>query len=149
MGQLADSVLAAGGCVTGVIPEHLATRELMHSALTTTQVVPNMHVRKATMAGLADAFIALPGGYGTLEELFEVVTWAQLGLHHKPIGLLDVKGFFEPLVMLIDGLVREGFVAQRHRSLVTVGESPSALLDSLRAQVAARVPAAPGGAELE
>src|SRR5947207_1854347 len=101
MGVLADAVLAAGGEVTGVIPRALATKEIAHRSLPDLRVVETMHERKATMAALADGFVALPGGFGTLEELLEVVTWTQLGLHAKPAGLLNVEGYFEPLAALL------------------------------------------------
>lgn len=131
MGVLADAVLAAGGRVTGVIPEALATRELMHPGLTTSHVVPDMHTRKATMARLSDAFIALPGGLGTYEELFEVATWAQLGFHAKPIGLLSTAGYFDPLLALLDHTAAQGFVSRQHRELFVVATEPAALLDAL------------------
>lgn len=131
MGVLADAVLAAGGQVTGVIPAVLATRELLHPGVPDMRVVESMHVRKATMAELADAFIALPGGYGTFEELFEMITWAQLGLHAKTIGVLNVEGYFDALVGLIDRAVSEGFIKPRHRELVVLDDDPGALLDRL------------------
>jgi uncharacterized protein (TIGR00730 family) len=131
MGILADSTLEAGGRVTGVIPQSLATRELMHRGLTTTHVVADMHARKATMAQLSDAFIALPGGYGTLEELFEVTAWAQLGFHAKPVGLLNSGGFFDPLIAFLDHTVGQGFLRADHRRLVLVATGAIELLDSL------------------
>ncbi|GAC1654077.1 MAG: TIGR00730 family Rossman fold protein [Vulcanimicrobiaceae bacterium] len=118
MGVLADSALAAGGRVVGVIPKALAKREIAHHGLTELHVVGSMHERKAIMAEMSDAFIALPGGYGTLDEFFEAVTWLQLGLHERPIGLLNVEGYFDPLIAMIDAAVREDFVSSRNRSLV-------------------------------
>ena len=131
MGILADAVLAGGGEVIGVIPEALASVELMHPRLTRTYVVRTMHERKAKMVDLSDAFVALPGGYGTLDELFEVTTWAQLGLHQRPIGILDVGGFFAPLLAMLDHAEREGFVSAEHRALIRVENSADALLDAL------------------
>jgi uncharacterized protein (TIGR00730 family) len=131
MGVLADQVLQSGGRVTGVIPEGLMTRELGHLQLTKLHVVAGMHERKALMASLADGFIALPGGFGTFEELFEVITWGQLGLQQKPIGLVNVEGFFDPIVELIDHAIREGFVRPGQRQ-VLVSSSPSELLARIR-----------------
>lgn len=131
MGLLADAVLDGGGEVIGVIPQKLATKELRHTGVSDMRVVPDMHARKALMAQLADAFIALPGGFGTLEELLEVVTWAQLGFHAKTIGLLSVGGYFDPLVRLIDHAVEEGFIQAKHRQLIVVDNSPDALLRSM------------------
>jgi len=133
MGALADSALAAGGEVVGVIPRRLVDRELAHPGLTDLHVVGSLHERKARMAELADGFIALPGGLGTLEELFEITTWSQIGLHAKPTGLLDVAGFYTPLVSFLDQLVTEGFVAEKHRRLLRVADKPSALLELLAA----------------
>src|SRR5215472_18943113 len=110
MGVIADAVLASGGEVIGVIPESMVARELAHTGVTRLDVVAGMHERKARMAALADAFIALPGGYGTFEELFEVITWAQIGLHRKPIGLLNVAGYFDALKALVDQAITEGFI---------------------------------------
>jgi uncharacterized protein (TIGR00730 family) len=131
MGIVADSALEAGGRATGVIPQALATPELMHAGLTETLVVSDMHERKATMARLADAFVALPGGYGTLEELFEVVTWAQLGLHAKPVGLVNSESFFDPLLTMLDHAVSEGFLRAEHRDLIVVAPGARDLLDAL------------------
>jgi uncharacterized protein (TIGR00730 family) len=131
MGAVADAVLDARGEVIGVIPEMLATRELLHPRVPDMRRVPDMHARKALMATLADAFIALPGGYGTLEELFEVITWAQLGIHRKNIGLLNVAGFFDPLVRMVDHAVQAGFIKPQHRELIVVEERAEALLDRL------------------
>ena len=129
MGVVADEVLARGGRVTGVIPEALMAREVGHRQVQDLRVVPDMHARKALMAELADAFVSLPGGYGTLEELFEVATWAQLGLHVKPLGLLNVAGFYDDLVRQLDRAIAEGFVAPTRRLLVA--DTPVALLDAL------------------
>jgi uncharacterized protein (TIGR00730 family) len=129
MGAVADATLAAGGEVTGVIPEVLQIRELAHGSLTTLHVVGSMHERKALMAELSDGFVALPGGMGTLEELSEMLTWAQLGLHARPIGLLDVAGYFRPLTTFFDQAVSAGFLRPAHRGLLLVGEEPGALLD--------------------
>ena len=129
MGVLADAVLARGGKVIGVIPEALVAKEVAHRGLTELRVVASMHERKAVMAELADAFIALPGGLGTLEELAEVVSWAQLELHTKPIGLLEVGDYWTLLLAWLDMAVAEGFVAPEHRRLVTRGDSLEALLE--------------------
>jgi len=131
MGILADAAVSAGGDVIGVIPEALMAREVAHRGLTDLRVVASMHERKALMAELADAFVALPGGFGTLEEFCESLTWAQLGIHRKPCGLLNVEGFFDPLLLLFDHAVRERFVSPDHRSLVVVEEDPERLLDAL------------------
>ncbi len=120
MGVLADAVLAAGGKAIGVIPQALVDRELAHNQLTELRVVHTMHERKALMADLADAFVALPGGYGTADELFEILTWAQLGIHTKPVGLLNIAGFFDPLLAWLDQCVREDFIHQNHRELLLV-----------------------------
>lgn len=131
MGVLADAVLAGGGEVIGVIPRHLMNRELAHSRVTDLQVVPDMHSRKARMAEQADAFAAMPGGIGTLEELFEVWTWAQLGLHNKPIGLLNVGGFFEHLLAFCDQMVDDGFLPAGSRAQLVIAASSGELLDGL------------------
>jgi len=133
MGVVADAVLAASGEVIGVIPDHMSDREIAHFGVTDLRVVGSMHERKALMYELSDGFVALPGGLGTLEELFEITTWSQLGLHAKPTGLLDVDGFYTPLVRFLDQLVTEGFVAERHRRLLRVADKPSALLEQLAA----------------
>jgi uncharacterized protein (TIGR00730 family) len=129
MGALADAVLAGKGHVTGVIPEGLVAKEVAHDGLQDLRVVASMHVRKAVMAELADGFIALPGGWGTLEEFFEVLTWAQLGLHRKPCGLLNVHGYFDGLLSFMNHSIEERFVNPEHRSMVLVASSPRALLD--------------------
>lgn len=128
MGVLADAVLAAGGEAIGVIPQALWAREVGHRGLTDLRIVETMHERKAMMADLADAFIALPGGLGTLEEIFEVWTWAQLGLHQKPLGFLDVNGFYAPLMEFIDRAVRSRFVRDEHRAIAMIARDPEALL---------------------
>jgi uncharacterized protein (TIGR00730 family) len=115
MGALADAALASGGHVTGVIPQHLVDREIAHRGLTELHVVPDMHERKRQMADLADAFIAMPGGYGTLDELCEVLGWAQLGLHRKPVILLDVAGYWQPFFAMLDHAVHEGFLQPENR----------------------------------
>src|SRR5574341_1161982 len=131
MGIIADAVLASAGEVIGIIPESMVARELAHTGVTRLDVVPGMHERKARMAALADAFIALPGGYGTFEELFEVITWAQIGLHRKPIGLLNVAGYFDALKALVDHAISEGFIRSEHRHLLTIADAPATLLDTL------------------
>ena len=139
MGLIADAVLAGGGEAIGVIPEALVAKEVAHSGLTELRVVGSMHQRKAVMSDLADAFIALPGGWGTLEELFEVLTWAQLGLHRKPCGLLNVEGYFDGLLAFLSHTVAEGFVRTEYLDALAVGASPEILLDRLAASVPPRV----------
>ena len=131
MGAIADSVLAGGGEVIGVIPRGLFRSEVAHEGLTQLHEVNSMHERKALMADLADGFIALPGGYGTFDELFEIITWEQLGIHTKPIGLLDVAGYFAPLLALIAHAVSQGFIPPRHSNIVIHESSPATLLDRL------------------
>jgi uncharacterized protein (TIGR00730 family) len=131
MGMLAEAVLSAGGEVIGVIPGMLDRKEVAHTGLSRRYVVASMHERKAKMAELADAFVALPGGMGTLEELTEVLTWGQLGLHRKPCGLLDVGGYYRPLISFFDHAVAEGFLQPRHRAMIQIAEEPEALLDRL------------------
>ena len=131
MGVIADAVLEVDGEVIGVIPESLATKELLHPRVPDMRRVRNMHDRKALMAELSDGFIALPGGLGTFEELFEVITWAQLGFHEKNIGLLNVGGYFDPLVRLIDHAILEGFVNPQNRELILVEECPEKLLQRM------------------
>ena len=140
MGVLADHALAAGGAVTGVIPHGLAARELAHRAVSDMRVVPTMHARKALMASLADGFVALPGGMGTFEELFEIVTWGQLGIHRKPIGVLNVAGYYDPLVALLDHAAAAGFVTSANRRLVTFESDPARLLDRLASYQAPPAP---------
>lgn len=131
MGVVADAALAAGGRVTGVIPRSLEEREAAHRGLTTLHVVETLHERKALMHELSDAFVALPGGFGTLDELFETVTWAQLGLHTKPIGLVNVNGYFDDLLAFVDAATAQGFVSEVNRKLVTVRTDAPSLLDQL------------------
>jgi uncharacterized protein (TIGR00730 family) len=131
MGIVADAALAAGGRAIGVIPAALAERELGHSTATELHVVRTMHERKALMADLSDAFVALPGGTGTLDELFEILTWAQLGFHAKPIGLLDVEDYYTPLLTFLDGARDEGFVRPVDRARLRVERDPERLLDEL------------------
>jgi uncharacterized protein (TIGR00730 family) len=133
MGAMADAALAAHGTVVGVIPAALAGREVAHDGLSELRVVASMHERKATMAELADGFIALPGGWGTLDELFEILTWAQLGLHQKPCGLLNVQGYFDRLLSFVGYSIDEGFLRREHGSMVLVSSSPDALLDMMAA----------------
>ena len=129
MGQLANTALDAGGEVIGVVPTIFVEREIAHSALSELHIVGSMHERKALMAELSDAFIALPGGLGTIDEFFEMVTWTQLGLHRKPCGLLNVCGYYNKLADFLDYAVSEGFIKEPHRSLILVDESPDALLN--------------------
>jgi uncharacterized protein (TIGR00730 family) len=133
MGTVADAALAAGGEVIGVIPEALVAKEVAHAGLTELRVVGSMHERKALMAELSDGFMALPGGFGTLEEFFEVLTWAQLGLHPKPCGLLNVEGYYDPLLALLDHAITEQFLRPAHRALVIEEREPERLLDRLAA----------------
>lgn len=133
MGAIADSVLFRQGEVIGVIPQMLATRELLHPGVNPMHVVPSMHARKALMADLASAFVALPGGFGTFEEILEVITWSQLGIHRKPIGLLNVQEFFTPLVAFIDRAVEHGFIRAEQRQLFIVANEPEDLLAQLAA----------------
>lgn len=131
MGTIADAVLEAGGTAIGVIPEHLVARELAHPSLTELLVVPSMHERKARMAMLSKAFIALPGGYGTLDETCEALTWTQLGLQSKPCGILNVEGYFDPLIGFLDHAVREGFLAAENRAILLVETDPARLVARL------------------
>jgi uncharacterized protein (TIGR00730 family) len=133
MGILADAVLAGGGEVIGVIPQALLAKEVGHAGLTKLHVVASMHERKALMAELSDAFLALPGGFGTLEEFCEVLTWSQLGLHRKPCGLLNVNGYYDPLMAFFDRAVSDGFLRARHRDLVLVGTTPEEVFRHLAA----------------
>jgi len=128
MGTLADAALAAGGNVVGVIPGVLVAREIAHAGLTEIRVVDSMHERKSVMAELSDGFIALPGGAGTLEELFEVWTWSQLGLHRKPVGLLNVEGYFDALIAFLDHQTNERFMRREHRDMLLVDADPALLL---------------------
>jgi uncharacterized protein (TIGR00730 family) len=131
MGIVADAALAAGGSVTGVIPRSLQEREVGHTGLTDLRVVGSLHERKQLMHDLSDAFVALPGGFGTLDELAEAITWAQLGLHAKPIGLLDVGGYFGGLLAFVDRAVADGFVSPANAAILTVARTPGDVLDRL------------------
>jgi hypothetical protein len=131
MGALANGCLEAGGMVIGVVPKNLFTDNLIHQNLTQTEVLPDIQQRKARMSELADAFIALPGGFGTFDELFETLTWAQIGLHNKPIGLLNVRNYFDPLLRLVDNALREGFIYAEHKVLMVHDPSPAGLLKQL------------------
>jgi len=141
MGVLADHALAAGGSVTGVIPHGLAARELSHRGVADMRVVPTMHARKALMAELADGFVAMPGGIGTFEELLEIATWGQLGIHRKPVGVLNVAGYYDPLVALLEHAADAGFVSEQNRGLFVVEDDPARLLDRLAAHVPPPSPA--------
>ncbi len=131
MGALAEGALSANGQIVGVMPRHLVEREVAHTGLTELRVVDSMHERKTLLSSLADGFIALPGGIGTLEELFEIWTWGQLGLHRKPYGLLNVNGFFNPLLAFLDHAVAEGFLGAENRAMLAVSDDPVALLDQM------------------
>ena len=139
MGAVAEAVLAGGGEAIGVIPQALVRKEVAHEGLTRLEIVDSMHERKQRMADLADGFVALPGGLGTLEEIFEVLTWAQLGMHSKPCGLLNVAGYFDPLLEFLDRAVAERFVRGAHRSMILVEETPAALLERVEGYEAPRV----------
>lgn len=132
MGAVADGALDGGGQVTGVIPAYFNTPELAHTRLTHLEVVDTIHQRKARMAELADGFIALPGGFGTFEELFEILTWAQIGLHRKPIGILNIRHYFDPLLQMVDRARSEGFIYDEHRALFAFADNPTELLDELQ-----------------
>ena len=131
MGALAEGVLAGGGEIVGVMPRHLVEREVAHLGLTRLETVASMHERKARLADLADAFVALPGGLGTLEEFTEIWTWGQLGLHRKPYGILNVAGYFTPLLTFLDHAVTQRFVRPEHRAMVHVAEEAAALLEAM------------------
>lgn len=131
MGAIADTVLNEGGEVIGVMPRLLEEREISHKALSKLYIVDTMHERKAKMEELADGFIALPGGPGTLEEFFEIFTWAQIGLHQKPCGILNINDYYNPLLKLIDHMVEQGFLQEKYRSLAILDSNPKALLDRL------------------
>lgn len=135
MGVVADAALKAGGSVLGIIPESLMLKEVGHGSLTELIVTSNMHERKAAMADAADGFIALPGGFGTFDELCEILTWAQLGIHQKPVGLLDTAGFFRQLSGFLDFVSGEGFIRPEHRALLLEESTPHLLLDRMRAWV--------------
>lgn len=131
MGAVADSAMSAGSHATGVMPESMIDEELAHQGLDDLRIVNSMHERKATMADLSDAFVALPGGLGTLEELFETWTWAQLGYHQKPCSVLNINGYWSPLLQMIDHAVDSGFVDEMYRRMLVVGDEPDDLLDRL------------------
>lgn len=139
MGRIADRVLELGGEVTGIIPSALVDMEVAHNALTSLEVVPDMHTRKSCMAELADGFVAMPGGLGTLEELFEMLTWSQLGLHTKPVGLLNVVGFYDQLLDFLDHAANEGFMRTEHRELLLAADSAGELLKLLNSSQAVAV----------
>lgn len=136
MGRIADTVLAAGGRAVGVMPEFLVSKEIAHPGLTELRITQSMHERKDVMASLADGFIALPGGFGTLEEFFEVVTWAQLALHAKPCGLLNVNGYYDSLLRFLDTAVERRLLRSENRELILVAPNAAELLDQMRAYVA-------------
>jgi uncharacterized protein (TIGR00730 family) len=133
MGAVADAALQAGGTVVGIMPRQFNTPVLAHPALSEMILVDSMHQRKALMAEMGDAFVALPGGFGTLEELFEILTWAQIGMHCKPVGVLNAEAYFDPLLALIEHARREGFIYSVHRALLACEGTPEALLDRLAA----------------
>ena len=132
MGDLAKAVLDKGGKVIGVIPEFLKRKEVVHLGLTQLITTENMHQRKLEMSELSDGFIALPGGFGTLEELFEIITWSQLGLHQKPVGLLNINGFYDPLLALLEGMVRKGFLKMENFEILLVANQPQTLIEKMR-----------------
>ncbi|OYQ38505.1 Rossman fold protein, TIGR00730 family [Flavobacterium cyanobacteriorum] len=140
MGAVADGALAAGGQVTGVLPHFLQTKEIAHTGLTRLIIVNTMHERKLEMHGLSDGIITLPGGFGTLEELFEMLTWAQLGLHKKPVGLLNVSGFYNSLLAFIDEAVQKGLLKQDNRDMILVDENMDRLLEKMRNYKAPETP---------
>lgn len=131
MGLLADSVLEAGGEVVGVIPQALAEKEVAHTGITQLHIVSSMHERKAMMADLSDGFIAMPGGYGTFEEFCEIITWYQLGIHRKACGLLNIAGYYDPLLAQFDLGVREEFISDNHRKMIIADTNPQALLQKI------------------
>ncbi len=131
MGIIADAVLAGGGEVIGVIPEFIDAKEIAHTGLTKLYIVNSMHERKSLMADFSDGFIAMPGGFGTFEEFFEVLTWGQLGLHQKPHGLLNIEGYYDPLLKLVDTAIAQKFIREAHRNLILTSPNPESLLDSM------------------
>ncbi len=132
MGRIADTVMENGGRVTGIIPRDLAEKEVAHENLTELHIVGSMHQRKAMMAKLSDGFIAMPGGFGTFEEICEVITWTQLGFQDKPCGILNMNGYYDPMIRLFDKAVAEGFIREMHRELVIVGEEIESLVEAMR-----------------
>ncbi len=139
MGEIADTVLSAGGEVIGIMPQALVDKEISHSGLTDLRVVGSMHERKAMMADISDGFIALPGGLGTIEELFEVLTWSQLGYHRKPCALLNVKGYYDTISQFLNHAVEEQFVKQIHRDMILIEENPNKLLDAMAVYISPAV----------
>ncbi|MDF7812334.1 TIGR00730 family Rossman fold protein [Hymenobacter sp. YC55] len=140
MGTVADSVMQHGGKAIGVIPDFLAKKELAHNGLTELHIVKTMHERKLLMADLAEGFVAMPGGYGTLEELFEVLTWGQLGLHRKAIGLLNVEGYYDHLLRALDHMVQEGLLRGENRQQLLSNPTPNGIIDQMLAYVPVEVP---------
>lgn len=140
MGALADAALEQGAEVIGIIPQALFEKEVAHPGLSELRVVASMHERKALMADLADGFVALPGGFGTLEEFCEILTWSQLGIHQKPMGLLNTAGFYTPLLGMFDHAMQEGFVRPEHRQMILVDENPAGLLEQMLGYVPAARP---------
>ncbi len=140
MGALADAMIAAGGEVIGIMPRHLVDREVAHTGLTELRVVASMHERKALLAELSDGFLAMPGGLGTLEELFEIWTWGQLGLHRKPCGLFQVNAFFSPLLAFLDHAVESGFISAENRAMLVVDDDPASLIERMQSLRLAPVP---------
>jgi len=148
MGILAKSSIEQGGQVIGVIPQAIADMEVAYTNIQDLRIVEDMHTRKALMAELADAFIALPGGMGTVEELMEILTWAQLGFHGKPCGVLNIAGFYDQLLKFLDHLVKDQFIAPEHRSMLMVDESPQGLLEQFRAYAPPKIDKAKRSLEL-
>lgn len=132
MGAIADTVIREGGSVTGIIPEQLVDREVAHNGLTQMHIVNGMHERKALMAEKADAFVALPGGFGTLDELFEILTWSQLGIHQKPCGLLNIGGYFDALETFINNAVKQGFVRSEHKERLRIHQKTESLVTEIK-----------------
>jgi len=139
MGEIADTVLSAGGEVIGIMPQALADKEISHNGLTDLRVVGSMHERKAMMEDISDGFMALPGGMGTIEELFEVLTWSQLGYHRKPCALLNIKGYYDTITQFLNHAVEEQFVKSIHREMVLIGDNSNRLLDLMAAYKSPRV----------
>ncbi len=133
MGALADAVLENNGKAIGIVPENLFQPQLIHANLTRLEILPDIHKRKARMSELADAFIALPGGFGTLDELFETLTWAQIGIHRKPVGILNINGYYDPLLTMVDMARQEGFIYSEHRELLVTAKEVTELLDLMQA----------------
>lgn len=148
MGVLADTAMSAGAIVTGVLPDGLFPREVGHREITTLHLVPTMHERKALMYGMSDAFVALPGGLGTLDELFETLTWAQIGLHNKPVGLLDTNGYFTSLLSFLRHSVEQGFMKPDYLELLMVSDDPATLLDMLATSEPISLPKWTGSAQV-